>query len=572
MTTENSHTDYDKSLEMLDFSSRPAKNGTKSLRQVENGVCEDEEHNKNCWVRSVEVLEMAARKFWSSYRSAILTGIKIVMIALYLVFVSYSWYCRFGDEGSIILLILTAFLALRALGKICKVYGITRRLTKLLEHPVSKLSTYFIYIRFCLYPIIALGVGLYLGLEVIPANPRNIQSLIGLAVFIAICFIFSSKPSRVNWHPVFWGCMVQICVAIFTLRTKVGYDVFCWFGNAVQTFTAFSNSGAAFVFGKDFQSWGLLFKAGGMLVFFNSIIFVLLHLGVIDAIVRFGGRAVAFCLGTGPVESVVAVTNIFLGQSEVILLTRPYLAALSLSEFCAVMTCGYASVSGGLIGTFIAYGAPANHLLTAAVISAPAALAFSKLIMPETSKVDHSSQSGMIMQDKTGNRTVLSACSEGAIAAVGMVAAVMANMLAFYSIVMMFDSVLHWMGDRVGRHDLDFETVCGYLLYPLAFIMGVHPEDCFSVGALIGVKMFATPLTGFAELGKIIQERSEVITTYAICGFSAFTALAIGIGGFLAVCPERKKDILKTIPYGFIAGNIACFATGSVAGLMYNES
>ncbi|RUS85359.1 hypothetical protein EGW08_006902, partial [Elysia chlorotica] len=169
-------------------------------------------------------------------------------------------------------------------------------------------------------------------------------------------------------------------------------------------------------------------------------------------------------------------------------------------------------------------------------------------------------------------------------AALVIVSAAMTNMLAFYSLLRMMDAVLQWLGDRVGIDDLHFERACGYLLYPLSYMMGVHPDDCFSVGALIGVKLFATPANAFIQLGTMIQkhffvhfphvslsfrtvqERSEVISTYAICGFSAFTALAIGVGGFFAVAPNRKKDIMKVIHYAFFAGNMACFATGAVAG------
>ncbi|KAK3760175.1 hypothetical protein RRG08_005324 [Elysia crispata] len=608
----SAHIDKEKSLQPNTLTSHAIQNGSGSVRlEVPENLSDHDKNSEksagNCWVRMVEALEVWTRAFWASYRQVFYTGLKVVMVSLYLAFVSYSWYYHFGDEDSIVLLVITAFLVVRTFGRALRVWGVTSKLARLSDRPLRKLAANLIFVRCSLYPLAALAVGLYLGLEVIPANPQNIQSLIGIFGFIVICFVLSVKPSRVDWHPVFWGFIAQICMAIFTLRTEIGQSVFQWLSDAVQTFTAFSDSGAEFVLGKDFKTMGLLFQAGGMLVFFNSIIFVLLHLGVIGAVVRYGGRTVAFCLGTGPVESVVAVTNIFLGQSEVILLTRPYLPALSLSEFCAVVTCGYASVSGAFIGTFMAYGAPGKHLLTAAVMSAPAALALSKLIMPETSKVDRSAQArGVSMRGDGEDRTVLSACSEGAIAAVGMVAAIMSNMLAFYSILTMFNALLHWVGLRVGIQDLTFETVCGYLLYPLSYMMGVHPDDCFAVGALIGVKMFATPMAGFAELGKLIknrkdfenylktnstwhkvgtdifleatnitlekgvfQERSEVISTYAMCGFSAFTALAIGLGGLFAVCPERKKDIIKIIPYAFFAGNMACFATGAVAGRLF---
>ncbi|KAK3760177.1 hypothetical protein RRG08_005326 [Elysia crispata] len=577
--TVSAHIDQEKSLQPNTLTTHATQNGSGSVRlEVPENLPDDDKNSEksagNCWVRMVEALEVWAGAFWASYRQVFYTGLKVVMVSLYLAFVSYSWYYRFGDEGSIILLVITTFLALNTLNKVFKMWGITGRLYTLLDRLMAKLTSSVIYVRrlvdnSCLYPLAALGVGLYLGLEVLPASPQNIQSLIGTSGFIVVCFVLSSKPSRVDWHPVFWGFIVQVCVTIFTLRTAVGYSVFQWLGDAVQTFTAFSDRGAEFVFGQDFKTWGLLFQAGGMLVFFNSIIFVLLHLGVIDAIVRYGGRTVAFCLGTGPVESVVAVTNIFLGQSEVILLTRPYLPALSLSEFCAVMTCGYASVSGGLIGTFIAYGVPANHLLTAAVISAPAALAFTKLIMPETTKVDRSVQTGVSMRDKAEDRTVLSACSEGAIAAVGMVAAIMSNMLAFYSILTMFNALLHWVGLRVGIQDLTFETVCGYLLYPLSYMMAVHPDDCFSVSlqTVCGYLLYPLPY-----MMAVHPDDCFSVSLQTVCGYLLYPlSYMMGIHPDDCLCFLSRRWVCGYLlyPLSYMMGvqPVDCFSVFSPDGV-----
>ncbi|GFR98291.1 sodium/nucleoside cotransporter [Elysia marginata] len=141
----------------------------------------------------------------------------------------------------------------------------------------------------------------------------------------------------------------------------------------------------------------------------------------------------------------------------------------------------------------------------------------------------------------------------------------MANMLAFVCLLSLFDATLEFFGDRAGFHGFTFDAICGYFLFPLAFVMGTPYEDCSRVGSLIGVKLVATPVVGYAELGKIINEKAEAITTYAMCGFSAFTAIGISLGSYTSLCPSRKMDIIKLVPLSFLGGNMASFATGAVA-------
>ncbi|RUS85358.1 hypothetical protein EGW08_006901, partial [Elysia chlorotica] len=319
MTKVSVHNDIDKSVQLNAITTNPTGKGSQTFslelpENNKNNVQDSEEGKRNCWVRTVEAIEAWAAEFWASYRQTLHTGKKILMAILYVAFVSYSWYYRFGDQGSIILLVITALLALRTFASALNRPGVTHRLSKLLTKTWKKLSPNLIYMRYFLYPLVVLGISLYVCLEILATNPENMQSLVGIFGFISITFVLSTKASQVNWHPVFWGFAMQFILAILTLRTEMGQSVFQWMGDAVHTFTSFSDYGGEFVFGPDFQAWGILFKAGSTIVFFNSFIFVLVHLGVVDACVSYGGRALAFCLGTGPVESVVAVTNIFLGQ------------------------------------------------------------------------------------------------------------------------------------------------------------------------------------------------------------------------------------------------------------------
>ncbi|CAL1525842.1 unnamed protein product [Lymnaea stagnalis] len=572
----------------------------------------DARGRRGVFVSFVETVETAMAEIGKRFGGHMKVAFKVVMLIAYTAYFVYCMQYRFGDEGSIVLLTGTSVFAIYTCRKLMSSKGYTCSLpfqrAKLVDP--TKAKRMLTAIRFILYFLATAGLALYFGFLVLPSHPRNSQSILGIFCLIVVCFILSKKSSRVNWHPVFWGFVIQFLFAILTLRTEIGYLLFKRLGDAVTALVDFSDYGAAFVLGNNFKEMGLAYRSGSILIFFNAIIFLLIHWGVLEFVIVNLGRVLAYCLQTGPVESVIAVANIFIGMSEAPLLIRPYLPKLSRSEMCAVMTCGFASVSGATLGLFISYGAPANHLLTAAVISAPAAMAITKLVYPETEETDLSVQTNMRIMDGTkAARSVLSACSEGAVSAVKIVTAIMANMLALVSILKLIDAAFDWLGQRAGVDGLSFAKICSYVLYPLAYAMGAEPSDCGKVGTLIGIKLFATPMVGYAELGKIIKNRhifesyvangnnswhwsgddvvldsinttlvngimsarSEVITTYAMCGFSAFTAIGICIGTMVPMCPSRKQDIIELVFLAFLAGNVASFATGAVAGLLYTE-
>ncbi|KAK3771857.1 hypothetical protein RRG08_028765 [Elysia crispata] len=558
------------------------------------------------WTVHVERLENSVRGFWTKHKRRFTFLIRCLAILAYLVYFIYCMKHRFGDEGSFTLIGWTVLLLLAILYRVfsgrC---GCCGRLASFL----TLSARWRIKLRYGLYAATVLGLGTYLGFSVFTKHPQNVQSLLGIFGIIAVGFLLSQQPSKVKWHPVFWGFVLQFCFAILTMQTNFGYQIFMWLGDSVQRLLYFSNIGSAFVLGQNFRSMGLAFGYAGGLIFFGSLMGLMIHYGVVGFIVVRGGRALSVVMGTGPVESVIAVANIFIGLSSAPLLVLPYLATMSKSELGALMTCGYASVSGEILALFIASGAPANHLLTAAIISAPAALAVAKLLMPETEEVDLTQQTGISAEGIGGdqNQNALSAASDGALVAMRLSVSAMVNMLAFVSLLSLIDGILEFLGERAGFHGLTFDAICGYVLFPLAFAMGAPYEDCSRVGSLIGVKLFATPVIGYADLGKIIDnrrvleeyvsngngtwrwegtdiildstnttlvhgimsEKAEVITTYAMCGFSAFTAIGISIGALTSLCPSRKVDIIRLVPLAFLGGNLASFATGAVAGLLF---
>ncbi|XP_067649042.1 solute carrier family 28 member 3-like [Haliotis asinina] len=576
--------------------------------EIKTETDDDLEFEDNCWTSAITRLQSSVNGFYEQHKDKVVVGFKGVLFLLYLAYVGYCMYHKFGDEGSIRLLVVTVFVVLYLLNTIlkrfCKLPSLARW-TSVWRGSKKALSVRR-WIRRSLYLLVSGALAVYIGLDVVRYNPQNMQSLLGVGVLVVFGFVFSTSPARVNWHPVFWGISVQFVFALLILRTSWGYGIFEWIGQRVEEFIEHADAGALFVFGKSFEEHRIAFAVMPGVLFFNAMINVLYHVGVLQAVMRTLGSFLSFCLDCGPIESVVSSANIFIGLSEVPLLVRPYLKHLTESELHAIMTCGFASVSGGILGSYIQLGVPANHLLSAAVMSAPAALAITKLMCPETKKSYF--RDGVKMNlGMEKHRNVLSALSAGAVDSVKIIANIIASMIAFVAVLEFVDQTLEWFGSQAGVHGLTFRLVCSYVFYPITYTMGLASQDCGKMGELLGMKIFGTSSISFAQLGilrgnriqlldyvathndtwhwqgsdvileatnqtllgGILEERTEVIATYALCGFSTVTSIGITLGTLVPMAPERKEDITRLIVRALIAGNLASFMTGSIAGLMY---
>ncbi|KAK7933810.1 hypothetical protein WMY93_004706 [Mugilogobius chulae] len=313
-----------------------------------------------------------------------------------------------------------------------------------------------------------------------------------------------------------------------------------------------------------------------ILVFMSTLISILQYWGI--------GFISEIIMDTSPAESLACAGNIFLGPAETILLIQPYLAKLTRSEIHAVMTGGFASISGTVLGTFITFGVSPTHLLTASLISAPASLAVAKIFWPETETCQV-----VLAEDFRRNScsSVLEAACRGASNAIEVVAHILVNILAFLSLLALTDSLLSWFGNFFNCPQLSFTLICSYVLMPLSFMMGVSWEDSFIVADLLGKKTFLNEFVAYQKLAQFIQkrkaggpeyvdsvkqylsERSEIIATYALCGFSNVSSLAMLAGTLAAIVPERQADISSCGVRALIAGSVACFMTACIAGILY---
>ncbi|XP_047009432.2 sodium/nucleoside cotransporter 1 isoform X3 [Ictalurus punctatus] len=355
-------------------------------------------------------------------------------------------------------------------------------------------------------------------------NPEQLISLGGVCFFILSLFIFSAKRYAVRWRTILWGLGLQFAMGLFVIRTEPGFIAFNWLGAQIQTFLNYTHTGSKFVFGSLVESDReketiFAFQALPIVIFFSSIMSVLYFLGVMQWIIIKISWIMQITMGTSPTESLSVAGNIFVGQTEAPLLILPYLKDMTRSEIHAVIVGGFATIAGSVMGAFISFGINASYLISASVMAAPCALAMSKLSYPETEESKFKSEDN-IKVEGGGEKNILEAASNGASASVGLVANIAANLIGFLSILAFINAALSWLGGMVGYPDITFEV------------------------------------------------RSEIISTYALCGFANFSSLGIVIGGLSSICPSRKSDISALVLRALLTGTCVSLVNASVAGLL----
>ncbi|KAM9481889.1 sodium/nucleoside cotransporter 1 isoform 2-T2 [Clarias gariepinus] len=412
-------------------------------------------------------------------------------------------------------------------------------------------------------------------------NPEKLISFGGVCLFILGLFIFSAKRYAVRWRTILWGLGLQFVMGLFVIRTSPGLIAFRWLGEQIQVFLNYTTKGSSFVFG-DLVNNIFAFQALPIVIFFSSIMSVLYYLGLMQWIIIKISWIMQITMATSPTESLSVAGNIFVGQTEAPLLIRPYLKDMTKSEIHAVIVGGFATIAGSVMGAFISFGIDPSSLIAASVMAAPCALAMSKLSYPETEESKFKSEDN-IKVEGGGEQNILEAASNGASASIGLVANIAANLIGFLAILDFINAALRWLGGMVGYPGITFEIICSYIFLPVAFIMGIPFNECFIVAELIGTKLFLNEfiafeklsklkenrLDGITEAGKYISIRSEIISTYALCGFANFSSLGIVIGGMASICPSRKSDISALVLRALITGTCVSLVNASIAGLLF---
>ncbi|KAK4304462.1 hypothetical protein Pmani_023585 [Petrolisthes manimaculis] len=427
---------------------------------------------------------------------------------------------------------------------------------------------------FCL--VLLLSVVVFLGLDT-RDDPRRLVSVFGVIVLLLFGFIFSKAPRKVRWRHVAWGMGLQFMLGLIILRWPMGKAVFQCAGVKVSAFLAFTDAGSSFVFGKLVSEDELFaFKVLSVILFFSFCIQILYYLGVMQWVVIKLGWCLQVTVGTTACESVNASANIFLGQSEAPLLIKPYIILMTKSELHAVMTGGFATIAGTVLAAYINFGIDSSHLLSASVMSAPAALAFAKLFYPETKRSRTGADEIKIVKGDEAN--LLHAALSGVTTAIPLVANITANLIAFYAFITFCNAVFNWTCILAGAQEgvCSLENLFGWIFMPLAWLMGVDWSECDKVGELIGLKTIINEFVAYAKLRDFkkigaISKRAEIIATYALCGFSNICAIGINLGAIGSMAPSRRGDIARVAWRAMIAGSCACFLTACIAGTLLDD-
>ncbi|MGK7939972.1 MAG: NupC/NupG family nucleoside CNT transporter [Crocosphaera sp.] len=399
---------------------------------------------------------------------------------------------------------------------------------------------------------------------------ERLISLLGLIGFVAFAYSLSSNRTAIRWTTVAWGIGLQFFLGIFILKTPIGITIFQWLGNIIKTFLDYSDEGARFVFGESFEEHFIAFKVLPTIIFFASFIAILYHYGILPKMVNIISKIMMRTMKTSGAETLSCASNIFVGCTEAPLMIKPYIKSLTLSELHAIMTGGFATIAGGVMAAYIAMGISPTHLISASVMSAPAALAISKIMYPETNK---SETSGDIKIDlKTPYANAIDAATNGALEGLKLALNVAAMLIAILGLVALGNGILGAIGQPLGIQNLSLEFIFSYLLSPLAWLMGIPWQDCLQVGILLGKKTILNEFIAYLDLKTLIEEetisqRSQTIATYALCGFSNLGTIGIQVGGITAIAPSRQPDLAKLGLRSMIAGSLACFMTACIAGL-----
>ena len=428
-----------------------------------------------------------------------------------------------------------------------------------------------------------------------PILNNVLRGFLGLISLIFLAFLFSRDKKNINWSLVIKGLLIQLILAVLILKVPFIQNIFEWISSIFVIILQFSKQGALFLFGETLvnsNEFGAIFAFQILptIIFFSALTSLLFYLGILQKIVYFFAYLMKKTLKLSGAESLSAAGNIFLGQTESPLLVKPYIEKMTMSELLCLMSGGMATIAGGVLAAYIGFlgGSDpeqqlyfAKHLLTASVMSAPAAVVLSKILLPETEEINEDMS---ISNEKLGCNS-FEAISIGTSQGIRLAINVGAMILVFIAFISMIN---YFLNDFIGANTdlnssinkltngqytgLTLEFLLGYILAPITWLMGVCKEDMVLVGQLLGEKTILNEFVAYISLadlkesGKFFEEKSIIISTYILCGFANFLSIGIQIGGIGSLAPSRTGDLSRLGVLALIAGTLASLLTAVIVG------
>jgi len=415
----------------------------------------------------------------------------------------------------------------------------------------------------------------------------RLVSLLGLVVFVAVAWTLSSNRKLFPWRTVLWGLGLQFIFALLILKTSGGAAIFDLAGRGVSKLIHFSTEGCLFVFGplasddslnRVFPEHNLVFAVlvTGTIIIVSSLSSLFYHWGILQKVVQAMAWVMRKAMLTSGSETLAAAANIFMGQTEAPLVIKPYVATMTRSELMCLMTGGMATIAGGVAAVYIKMGIDAGHpdiaghLLTASVLSAPAALLISKVMLPET-EVSLTAATAPADVPRTTVNSIDALC-RGAGDGMMLAINVIAMLIAFIAVIALANYLITLPQQKLHvAHPVTLQMLFGWVNAPFAWLMGVPARDCQAIGAILGDRIVLNEFVGYLDLTSpktIIENRSFILATYALCGFANFSSIAIQVGGIGSLAPERRGDMAKLGLRAMIGGLLASYLTATIAGML----
>jgi CNT family concentrative nucleoside transporter len=400
-------------------------------------------------------------------------------------------------------------------------------------------------------------------------------SALGIAVMIAIAWVCSSDRRRVPWSTVAWGVALQLALGLLLLKTPVGRLFFAAMNGIATAMITYTDAGVRFVFGGLVETgFSIVVNVLPIIVFMGSVFAVLYHLGVMQRVVDALALVLGRTMKTSGAESMAAVANLFVGMTESALIVRPYLERMTRSELFLLMTLGMATVAGSVLLAYVGMlggGDYAGHLATASLLSAPAGILLAKVMIPETQTPLTAGPHHAAVERTAVN--LIDAAAQGALAGLRLAAYVGALLIAFVALIALLNDAVAALGGAIGVPGLSMQKLLGWVLAPLAWLMGVPWHDAVQVGSLLGLKTVLNEFIAYRELSEALRAgalspRSAVIASYALCGFANFGSLAILMGGLAGLAPSRRGEVAQLGMRSILSGSLATFMTACVAGIL----
>ncbi|KAK1975984.1 NupC family nucleoside transporter [Colletotrichum cereale] len=402
-------------------------------------------------------------------------------------------------------------------------------------------------------------------------------SIFGLIVILFVFWATSNNRKRVNWRPVIGGMLSQYIIALFVLRTGVGYDIFKFIADRAGDLLGFANQGTSFLTAESVLDlhW---FITGVIppIIFFVAIVQVLYFVGFLQWFIGKFATFVFWALEVSGAEAVVAAATPFIGQGESAMLVRPFVPHMTKAEIHQIMTCGFATISGSVLVAYINLGLNAQAMVSSCVMSIPASIAISKLRYPEKEETLTAGKVVIPDDDEHEAKNAIHAFANGAWLGIKIAGTIIASILCILAFIGLVDGLLTWWGSylNINDPDLTLNLITGYLFYPIAFLLGVPREngDLLKVARLIALKVIANEYVAFSAMKEPeyldLSPRSQLIATYALCGFGNIGSLGIQIGILGQLAPSRGGDVSSMAISALISGVMSTLTSAAVAGLV----